>query len=373
MNGVYRAWVSLSIKRTKMQSHKTSKHKKNKTLNKRRHYIQALGFFVTNANVGGFFKGELYQGSIKKVCFPVLNCYSCPGAISGCPIGSIQATINSSRMKPPYRFHLPYYVIGLTSLFALAMGRWFCGYMCPFGLWQDLLDKIPCKKIKVPPALNAILRWFKFGFLAIAVLLLPFVVPYIFFGKYGYPFFCKYVCPQGMLVGAFPHIIYDYFMRPVEERQILPLLHGLFLNKFSIFLIVSISCMFIYRLFCRYICPLGALLGLFNPFSLYRLSVNDKCIHCNKCQKACKFDIPVFRVPNSVDCIRCDECVKACPVAAIEKEFPFSTALKNEKVLNTLSFKIRKTDGHKATTSVVTDAEMNASTTAEKKKSTSKN
>lgn len=319
-----------------------SNNKRRKTLNPLRHYIQALGFFVTNANVSGFFKGSLYQGNIKKVCFPVLNCYSCPGAISGCPIGSIQATINSSRMKVPYRFHLPYYVVGLTALFAMLMGRWFCGYMCPFGFYQDLLDKIPCKKIKVPPKVNAILRWMKFVFLAVAVFILPFFAPLFFLGKYAYPFFCKYVCPQGILVGALPHILYDYFMRPYEERQILPLLHYLFINKFIIFIVISISCMFIYRLFCRYMCPLGAFLGIFNPFSIYRLKINDKCVLCNKCQKACKMDIPVFRVPNSVDCIRCDECVKACPYGAIEREYPFSSAIHNAKFFKKAKFKEKK-------------------------------
>jgi len=315
------------------------KSSKQKTLNKTRHYIQALGFLVTNAHVRGFFTGNLYQGSIKKICFPVLNCYSCPGAVSGCPIGSIQATINSSRMKVPYKFHLPYYVVGLTALFALLAGRWFCGYMCPFGFYQDLLDKIPFKKIKVPAKLNAVLSYMKFVFLAVAVFLLPFFVPYFFLGKYAYPFFCKYVCPQGVLVGAIPHIIYDYFMRDAESRQILPLLRYLFLNKFVIFTVISIACMFIYRLFCRYICPLGAFLGFFNPISIYRLKINDKCIHCNKCQKACKFDIPVFRVPNSVHCIRCDECVKACPVDAIEREYPFSVSIHNSNIFNKVKFK----------------------------------
>jgi len=103
--------------------------------------------------------------------------------------------------------------------------------------------------------------------------------------------------------------------------------------------------MFIYRLFCRYICPLGAFLGFFNPISIYRFRVNDNCIHCNKCQKACEFDIPVFRVPNSVHCIRCDECIKACPVSAIEKEYPFSGFVHNSSFFKKASFK--KRDGGK--------------------------
>lgn len=321
---------------------KKKKRKREKILHPLRHYIQALGFFVTNGNVGGFFTGRLYKGSIKNVCFPVLNCYSCPGAISGCPIGSMQATINSSRMKPPYRIHLPYYVVGITALFALMMGRWFCGYMCPFGLWQDLMDKIPVKKIRVPAKVNSVLRWMKFVFLALVVFILPFLIPYIFLGKYGYPFFCKYVCPQGILVGSFPHIIYDYFVRPAEQRQILPLLRYLFMNKFTIFILVSIACMFIYRLFCRYICPLGAFLGIFNPVSVYRLKINDKCILCNKCQRHCKMDIPVFRTPNSFDCIRCDECIKVCPVNAIEREYPFSNIVHNS------TFFKRKASGNKS-------------------------
>ena len=245
-------------------------------------------------------------------------------------------------MKPPYKFHLPYYVLGLTALFAIAMGRFYCGYVCPFGFYQDLLDKIPVKKIKVPHKIDNILRWMKFVFLGVAVFLLPFFVPYFFLGKYAYPFFFKYICPQGVLVGAIPHIVYDFFMRDAETRQILPLLRYLFLNTFAIFIIISVSCMFIYRLFCRYICPLGAFLGLFNPISIYKFKINDTCIHCNKCQKACKMDIPVFRVPNSFDCIRCDECIKACPVNAIEKEYPFSHFINNSSFFKMARFKKRK-------------------------------
>nr|WP_253677030.1 4Fe-4S binding protein [Treponema sp. OMZ 788] len=114
---------------------------KQKTLNKKRHAIQALGMMALNGNLTGFLKGQIYKGPMKKVCMPVLNCYSCPGALFGCPIGSIQATIGSRN------FNFAFYVVGLTALFAIAAGRLFCGYLCPFGLLQDLLDKIPLKKI----------------------------------------------------------------------------------------------------------------------------------------------------------------------------------------------------------------------------------
>lgn len=294
--------------------------KKNKTLNKKRHYIQALGAAVVNGNFKGYFTGSLYSGPIKKVCMPVLNCYSCPGAISGCPIGSLQATMNSRA------FDFPYYVLGLLSLCALSAGRFFCGYICPFGFYQDLLDKIPVHKVRVPKKINDVLKYIKYIILAVFVFILPLAMQ----DKYGMgsPYFCKYICPSGILVGAFPNLAHEFITKAPEDRTLVRVLGTLFFNKLTIFAIVSITSMFVYRMFCRYMCPLGAFLGIFNPISFYRMKINDKCVKCKKCEKACKFDIPTYITPNSPECIRCDECVKACPFDAIEKEFPFSVQIK---------------------------------------------
>ena len=81
--------------------------------------------------------------------------------------------------------------------------------------------------------------------------------------------------------------------------------------------------LFIERFFCRYLCPLGAIYGFFNPIAFYRFRVKeDKCTKCGLCQKACKMDIPVYRKPNSMECIRCGDCLKACPFKALERERP---------------------------------------------------
>lgn len=301
--------------------------KKEKNFNKKRHYIQALGFFAVNGNLKGFFEGKIYQGNLKKICLPVLNCYSCPGAVSGCPIGSIQATINGSRFKIPYKFHFPYYVMGVLSLFAILAGRLYCGYICPFGFFQDLLYKLPTYKIKVPGKLNSVLKYLKYAVLAAAVFILPFLTPLLFGDKYNVPYFCKYICPSGTLLGSFPHLLYEFFAKPKENRWMTAALGFLFVNKLTVFLLITALSVFIYRIFCRYICPLGAFLGLFNPVSLYKMKINGKCINCKRCQRVCKMNIPVYKTPNSFECIRCDECVKACPVEAIEKEYPFSGKL----------------------------------------------
>ena len=58
---------------------------------RKRFGIQGLWTAATNANVGGFFTAKLYQGPLKNLCVPGLNCYSCPGALGSCPIGAMQA------------------------------------------------------------------------------------------------------------------------------------------------------------------------------------------------------------------------------------------------------------------------------------------
>lgn len=62
----------------------------------------------------------------------------------------------------------------------------------------------------------------------------------------------------------------------------------------------------VYRPFCRYLCPLGAIYSLFNPIALYRFEVNQgKCTGCKACQRAFPMDLPVYQTPNTMECIRC--------------------------------------------------------------------
>jgi len=268
----------------------------------RRHLIQALGVLVFNGNLKGFLTGKIYQGKLKNLCVPVLNCYACPGAVGSCPIGSLQAISNHKN------FNLSFYVLGLIGLFGILLGRFFCGYLCPFGFFQDLLAKIPSKKIRIKNRFNNIVRY---SILIIMVFLIPIFVTDKF--GMGDPVFCKYICPSGTLLGAFPLLTVNPALRGA--------IGSLFFLKVGIFVAISVLSIFIFRFFCRLICPLGALLGLFNPVSFYRFRIDDSCISCGKCERACKMGINPVETPNSTECIRCDDCVKECPVSAIKKEF----------------------------------------------------
>ena len=105
-----------------------------------RHTVQALWALVTNSFFTGFAQGRIYQGKLKSLCLPGLNCYSCPGSLGSCPIGSLQAVLGSRNFK------FSFYIIGFLMLVGSVIGRFVCGWLCPFGLVQDLLYKIPLLK-----------------------------------------------------------------------------------------------------------------------------------------------------------------------------------------------------------------------------------
>lgn len=278
----------------------------------KRFTVQLLFTALTNGYLNGYLQGTIFKGTTKKLCVPGLNCYSCPGALGACPIGSLQAVMGSQK----YQFS--FYVIGFMMAVGAFMGRFVCGWLCPFGLFQDLLHKIPLprrlkrlhKLRKVPG--NRWLGYLKYVILAVFVIILPLTVVNVV--GIGDPWFCKWICPSGTLLGGIPLVISN----PGLQSAI-----GFLFNwKIAILLLVIALSIIIYRPFCRYVCPLGAIYGCFNKVSLYRYQVDEeKCIHCNKCRQVCKLDIPVYETPNSPECIRCGACKSACPVKAIDTSF----------------------------------------------------
>ena len=270
--------------------------------------IQFLATLLTNIHLPNFFKGKIYQGSGKTVCVPGLNCYSCPGAAGSCPIGALQAVVGASK------FRFSYYITGFLILLGVLLGRFICGFLCPFGWFQDLLHKIPGKKFstkKLRP-----LRYIKYAVLLIMVLILPAVITNS--AGMGNPFFCKYLCPQGVLEGAIPLALADSGIRSA--------LGSLFAWKSVVLITVIVLSILFYRPFCKWICPLGAFYSLFNRVSLFQMQVDEsKCISCGKCQKACKMDVDVTQSPNHPECIRCGACIHACPTQAVCYHYGFTT------------------------------------------------
>ena len=316
----------------------------NKVWQRTKLLIQTMWFALTNSFMIGWIKGTIYQGPIKYMCVPGMNCYSCPGAFGSCPIGALQAILDEFDWKKSYvsqsgtyvqapLYWVAVYVIGILMVIGALCGRLVCGLLCPFGWVQDLLYKIPVKKIKLPRneasinraahpgfvrfliGLDRYLRYAKYAFLIVMVIFLPLMVK-------ANPWFCKYVCPSGMLLGGIPLMSMDKGLADAAGT--------LTVLKCSILTFIVVLSVFLYRPFCRYICPLGAIYSLFNKVSLYRYGIDDtacnRCKGCSACAKVCPMGVDPVKDPNSLECIRCGTCAASCPQKAIRPGFKLKTA-----------------------------------------------
>ena len=261
-------------------------------LSKRR-YTQLISAVLYNCNIKGYMTGSIYQGNLKGVCVPGLNCYSCPGAAFSCPLGSLQSGLLSSKYK------IPYYILGTVILFGIILGRFICGFLCPFGLLQELIYKLPVPKIK-KNKVTRLFSYLKYVILILFVIVIPLV-------KLT-PGFCKYICPAGTIEAGIP--------LTVSNEALRAMVGFLFSWKMFVLAAVLLVCMFCYRTFCRFICPLGALYSFFAPVSCFGIKVDtDKCINCDKCVEHCLMDI---KKVGDHECIHCGDCINHCPVDAIK-------------------------------------------------------
>ncbi len=264
----------------------------------KRKIIQLYSALLFNVNFKGFLTGNIYQGNTKKMCVPGLNCYSCPGAVGACPLGSLQGAISADRSTL-------YYMCGILVIFGVMLGRMICGWLCPFGLIQELLYKIKTPKLK-KNKVTRLLSYFKYVVLVFFV----FIVPIMYaFRDTPLPAFCKYICPAGTLEGGIG------LLSNKANASYFSMLGPLFTWKFLILISVVVTSIFIFRMFCRFICPLGALYGFFNKISFFGIKVdNSKCTNCSLCISKCKMDI---KKVGDHECISCGECISVCPTKAI--------------------------------------------------------
>ena len=275
---------------------------KKKTSKWSRHGFQALWALLTNSYLIGFVQGKIYKGNLKKLCVPGMNCYSCPGAVGSCPIGSLQAVIGS------WNFKFAFYVAGFLVFVGALVGRFVCGWLCPFGLIQDLLHKIPFPKKLRTFRGDKLLRKLKYVILVVFVILLPMFLVDVM-GQ-GAPYFCKLICPVGTLEGGIPLALMNKSMHSV--------LGWLYAWKNVLLVATILLSIIIYRPFCKYICPLGAIYSVFNPISVFKYRVDEsKCVSCGACSKSCKMWVDPVQNANHPECIRCGLCKKVCPTGAI--------------------------------------------------------
>lgn len=209
-----------------------------------------------------------------------------------CPIGSLQ---NSIIYLNDVAGHMPVYVqFVAVVLFTLLFGRVFCGWACPLGATQFFVFRKEANKknrwMEIPREQHNVLRWMKYGVLAALIGLVILT---------GQPVF-EQVDPFKVLFN-------------LDFRLGLPLLFLVLLLTVS--LVIGFP-------FCKYLCPLGAFLGLLQPLSLFKIRFGGSCTNCKTCHTvACDYGAiePGEKCPtvNQRECVRCGECLSRCPCGAI--------------------------------------------------------
>ncbi len=221
------------------------------------------------------------------VC-PFFYCYGCPAAAFACPIGSLQTF---AAVGP-----FPLYAIGSLGVFGLLAGRFWCGWGCPFGTIQDVVARI--RRRSDTWALRPI-AWPKYVVLA-GTLLAAWIA--------ADTLFCK-VCPAGSLFAAIPQ---RFLSSELGFGTYFYVHIGTLVAAVVLFFLVA-------RFWCRYLCPLGGVLGLFNRVSILRVKLDRaKCTQCQKCLAVCPTGIVnIDDIGTSTDCIQCGKCIESCPSDAL--------------------------------------------------------
>ena len=266
-----------------------------------KHLLAQFFFFLfQNPLLKNFYEGKIYQGNLKQICTPSLNCYSCPAAITSCPIGAMQLFLAGAKHS------LSLFVTGFLLCTGVIFGRFICGYVCPMGLLQDLLYKIKTPKLILK---LRFLRYIKYIILITFVLIVPLIVINEWSGL-GSPWFCKYICPSGTIFGAVPLLTVNDFLRGLVGLQ--------FFLKVAVAAGIVFMSVILKRFFCRVLCPLGAIYSLFNPVTFIKMRCDkDRCIACGRCSKACLLCIDPTKQPNAPECVRCGGCINACDARAL--------------------------------------------------------
>jgi len=198
------------------------------------------------------------------------------------------------------------FVTGFLLTTGAVFGRFICGYVCPVGLLQDLIYKIKTPKLKLR---LRFLRYLKYVVLALFVGLLPLLIRHDLSGL-GETWFCKYICPSGMIFGAIPLLAADEYLRNSAGT--------LFIWKASLTAFILMVSVPVYRFFCRVLCPLGAIYAILNPIAVLKMRCDkEKCTSCNKCSDVCNIVLDPVTKPNAPECVRCGDCIKACESKAL--------------------------------------------------------
>ncbi|MFC2084814.1 4Fe-4S binding protein [Bacteroidota bacterium] len=227
-----------------------------------------------------------------------------PGAEAFLPISSLMSIWYFLQTGIIHNAHpAGFFILLAVILGSFVFGKSFCSWICPIGTLSEYIadfgekiqNKLFRKIYKIP-------RWLDYPLRSLKYLLLGFFAYSIFFAMT--------TTALDMFLGSAYNIMADikmwYFFIEISKTSIIVI---------SVLFLLSI---FIRNFWCRYLCPYGALLGLFTILSPNKIKRNvSSCIDCSLCTKACPSSIKVEKVKTVIsdECTTCMNCVDVCPVA----------------------------------------------------------
>lgn len=265
-------------------------------LQKKRLLSQIIFFFYANLGVLNIKTG---------LCFPFFYCHACPTASSACPIRAIEQSVYKESFTWKFLLY-PFLILGTIGILS---GRAVCGWACPIGLLQRGTAKV-ARRIRNHPfaqklgqhKIEKYLRYIKYINLIGLALVTSYLIGFMFTD----------ICPIGFLTGTIPILA-------LYPGKFVP--NSFFMIALVVFILFIILIFIVERGWCRYFCPVGAILAPFNKISLLHIHIDkEKCIHCNACSDICPMGIDVPEMNRDPECILCGKCIKVCPKHIISYE-----------------------------------------------------
>ena len=227
-----------------------------------------------------------------------------------CPFGVPFISCTSCPLRDCTGTFLQLPFIGLLLLTGLALGRVFCGWICPLGYLHDVLGKFPKLGIERRPWFQKIepfLRSLKYVFLALTLVLII---------LFNYP-----------TDRAYPYVVRSPSVFNWESVALAVKLGAArYAIRLGLLAFILIAALVVTRFWCRYLCPFGAFFTILNKISGWRIERTSACRNCGKYPRECLQNT----TPGTPDCIVCGDCVQGCPFNAIDIERRFSEHIERE-------------------------------------------
>ena len=214
----------------------------------------------------------LYMGIYKSQLLSVVNIF-----------GTLTANL------PIFSYSMAWYLFaGFTVVTTVLWGRVYCGRICAFGAFTQLLDAVlPARwRVEIPPAIERRASYIKYG---------------ILFGAVAYYLVTREI--------TFYRYIEPFWMFTFDATLPLWIMLGVLLT----------ASIFVRNLYCRFLCPLGAALGLLSSITVFKIKRWSECSTCALCEKTCEWGAIRQRKIIMTECVRCDDCERlydnktACP------------------------------------------------------------